>query len=71
MAVMSDDERVVGKVMRRLIPFCILCYLLNYVDRVNISIAKLKMVGAGGVAGFDEKVFGNGAAIFFVGYFLF
>ncbi|HVX84653.1 MAG TPA: MFS transporter [Phycisphaerae bacterium] len=76
MAGMMDaaDERVVGRVMRRLIPFCIACYLLNYLDRVNISIAKLNMqapVAAGGVPGFTEAVFGNGAAIFFLGYFLF
>ena len=39
-----DDHVLIRKVMRRLIPFCILCYLLNYIDRVNISVAKLKMV---------------------------
>jgi MFS family permease len=68
------DEQVIRKVMRRLIPFCILCYLLNYLDRVNISIAKLKMIPAAasaGVPGFTDTVYGNGAAIFFIGYFLF
>jgi MFS transporter, ACS family, tartrate transporter len=65
---------VVDKVLRRLIPFCILCYLLNYIDRVNISIAKLKMVEsvpATGIPGFTDTVFARGAAIFFLGYFLF
>ena len=35
----AGDKAVIRKVMRRLIPFCILCYLLNYIDRTNISVA--------------------------------
>jgi ACS family tartrate transporter-like MFS transporter len=73
-----DEQAVVRKVLWRLIPFCVVCYLLNYIDRVNISIAKLKMVedlnaGSGGTAirGFTEDVFAIGAGIFFLGYFLF
>jgi len=66
------DEAVIRKVMRRLIPFCILCYLLNYIDRVNISVAKLKMMSpVNGVPGFTDDVYVTGAAIFFVGYFVF
>ena len=51
----AADHAVIGKVLRRIIPFCILCYLLNYIDRVNISIAKLSMIGSAGkpgIAGF-------------------
>ena len=73
-----DEQAVVRKVLWRLIPFCVICYLLNYIDRVNISIAKLKVVedlaaGAGGVGirGFTEDAFAIGAGIFFLGYFLF
>lgn len=72
---MNDEQAVVRKVLWRLIPFGILCYLLNYIDRVNISVAKLKMVhnpetGAG-LPWCTESVISTGLAIFFVGYFLF
>jgi MFS family permease len=68
---MADDaaHAVIRKVLWRLIPFCILCFLLNYIDRVNISIAKLKMVEA--IPGFTNGVYATGAAIFFLGYFIF
>lgn len=37
------EKRVIGKVMRRLIPFLILCYFVAYLDRVNVGFAKLHM----------------------------
>jgi MFS transporter, ACS family, tartrate transporter len=41
---MEDVERrAIGKVMRRLIPFLVLCYFVAYLDRVNVSFAKLHM----------------------------
>ncbi|HVT80002.1 MAG TPA: MFS transporter [Phycisphaerae bacterium] len=72
---MADEQAVVHKVLRRLIPFGVLCYLMNYVDRVNISVAKLKMVHDArahtGLEWFTEDVYSIGAGIFFLGYFLF
>ena len=66
---MEDIERrVIRKVMRRLIPFLILCYFVAYLDRVNVSFAKLHMDQA---LGFSEAAFGLGAGLFFVAYFLF
>ena len=66
---MEDVERrVIGKVMRRLIPFLILCYFVAYLDRVNVSFAKLHMNQA---LGFSEAAFGLGAGLFFIAYFLF
>src|ERR1700742_5013054 len=66
---MEDVERrVIGKVMRRLIPFLILCYFVAYLDRVNIGFAKLQM---NEVLGLSEAAFGFGAGLFFIGYFLF
>jgi ACS family tartrate transporter-like MFS transporter len=62
------EQRVVGKVMRRLIPFLILCYFVAYLDRVNVSFAKLHMNQA---LGFSEAAFGLGAGLFFIAYFLF
>ena len=66
---MEDVERrAIGKVMRRLIPFLILCYFVAYLDRVNVSFAKLQMNEA---LGFSEAAFGLGAGLFFIAYFLF
>src|ERR1700739_117759 len=62
------EQRVIGKVMRRLIPFLILCYFVAYLDRVNVGFAKLHMNQA---LGLSEAAFGLGAGLFFVGYFLF
>ncbi|HEX8096927.1 MAG TPA: MFS transporter [Pyrinomonadaceae bacterium] len=56
------------KVTRRLIPFLFLLYIVAYLDRVNVGFAQLQMKGA---LGFDEVVYGFGAGVFFVGYFLF
>jgi D-galactonate transporter len=56
------------KVSWRLIPFLGLCYLVAYLDRVNVGFAKLQMSGD---LHFSETVYGLGAGIFFIGYFLF
>ena len=66
-------ERVLrSKVTRRLIPLLFFCYIIAYVDRINVSFAKLQLREALGV---DEAVFGSvfgfGAGLFFIGYFLF
>src|SRR4051812_50064395 len=62
------EKRVIGKVMRRLIPFLILCYFVAYLDRVNVSFAKLHMNQA---LGFSDAAFGLGAGLFFIEHFLF
>jgi D-galactonate transporter len=49
----------------RLIPFIFICYLFNYLDRVNVGFAKLEMLDA---LKLSETVYGLGAGIFFVGY---
>ncbi|MEO8481455.1 MAG: MFS transporter [Acidobacteriota bacterium] len=56
------------KVTGRLLPILILCYLVAYLDRVNIGFARLQMMDD---LGFSETVYGFGAGIFFIGYFLF
>ena len=62
-------ERIVlGKVARRLIPFIALLYAVNILDRNNIGVASLAMKPD---LGFSDKVYGFGAGIFFLGYFLF
>ncbi|NTU98116.1 MAG: MFS transporter [Chlorobiaceae bacterium] len=57
-----------GKAARRLVPFLFLCYILAYLDRVNVGFAKLQMCSD---LGFSETVYGTGAGIFFIGYLLF
>src|SRR5258708_19670630 len=61
-------DRAVRKAFWRLLPLCFLCYVIAYVDRANVSFAALTM--GKDLAGFDKKVFGFGAGIFFWGYFL-
>lgn len=56
------------KVGWRLLPFLLLCYVVSYLDRVNVGFAKLQMLQD---LQFSETVYGLGAGIFFVGYFLF
>ena len=56
------------KVGWRLIPFLLLCYIVSYLDRVNVGFAKLEMLQD---LGLSDTVYGLGAGIFFIGYFLF
>ena len=60
-------ERTRRHIARRLAPFLFVLYVLNYLDRVNLGYAALEMTGD---LGFSNAVFGFGAGIFFVGYFL-
>lgn len=64
----TSEDSVYRKVTRRLIPFLILCYFFAYLDRVNVGFAKLHMQDA---LNFSDTVYGLGAGIFFIGYFLF
>lgn len=56
------------KVTLRLIPLLFLAYVASYLDRVNVGFAKLQMMSD---LGFSDTVYGLGAGIFFIGYFLF
>jgi MFS family permease len=62
------DARVYRKVAWRLLPLLMLCYLVAYLDRVNVGFAKLQMLGD---LKFSETVYGFGAGMFFIGYFFF
>jgi D-galactonate transporter len=57
-----------ARVTRRLIPLLFACYVAAYLDRVNVGFAKLQMLSD---LRFSETVYGLGAGIFFIGYFLF
>lgn len=60
-------EGAYRKAILRLIPFIFVCYIFNYLDRVNVGFAKLQMLDA---LKLSETVYGLGAGIFFVGYVL-
>ncbi len=59
---------VYRKITLRLVPFLFLCYVLNYIDRVNISFASLQFRQDLGIS---AASYGFGVGIFFVGYILF
>jgi len=63
-----EDQRIVHKASKRIIPFLILLYFFAYLDRVNISFASLQMNAD---LGFSSTVYGFGASMFFVAYFFF
>ena len=56
------------KITWRLMPYLFLCYILAYVDRVNVGFAKLQMQQE---LRMSDSVYGIGAGIFFIGYFFF
>jgi D-galactonate transporter len=64
----SAADAVYRKVAMRLIPLLFLCYIAAYLDRVNVAFAKLQMQQALQIS---DSVYGLGAGIFFLGYFIF
>jgi ACS family phthalate transporter-like MFS transporter len=67
--VLGDPGReVYRKINWRLLPLLFVCYVLNYIDRVNVSFAHLQFKQD---LGFSDAAYGFGVGIFFVGYILF
>ncbi|RFB88505.1 MFS transporter [Rhizobium leguminosarum bv. trifolii] len=64
----TAEDRAYAKVFWRIVPFLMLCYVVAYLDRVNVGFAKLQMSSE---LGLSEAAYGIGAGIFFIGYFLF
>lgn len=62
------EAMVCGKVIRRLVPLIMMLFFVNTLDRVNIAFAALQMNES---LGFTPAIYGLGAGIFFIGYFLF
>lgn len=62
------NDAVYRKVAWRLVPFLFLCYVVAYLDRVNVGFAKLQLQDE---LWFSDTVYGLGAGIFFLGYILF
>jgi MFS transporter, ACS family, tartrate transporter len=65
---MISEQALLSKLTRRLIPFMFLLYIVSYLDRINVGFAALRLNEA---LKFDPAVFGLGAGIFFIGYFVF
>ncbi|MFJ4398038.1 MFS transporter [Pseudomonas sp. NPDC089396] len=62
------EDRTYRKVILRILPVLLLCYMAAYLDRVNIGFAKLSMLED---LQFSNTVYALGASVFFWGYFLF
>ena len=57
-----------SKIDRRLIPILLIAYMIAFLDRINVGWAQLQMKQT---LPFDDAVYGLGAGMFFIGYFLF
>ncbi len=69
LAASQDFENATfHKVALRVIPFLFLAYIVAFLDRVNVGFAKLQMAGD---LQYSDAVYGFGAGIFFIGYFIF
>ena len=64
----SPAVDVLPRVRRRLIPFIFLCYVVAYLDRLNLGFAASAMQAD---LHLGDQVYGTGAGLFFLGYFLF
>jgi MFS family permease len=62
------ERATMRKVVIRLVPFLMLCYFFNLLDRSNIGVASLQMRPQ---LGLSAAAYGLGGSLFFVGYFLF
>lgn len=67
-AASPSDDATFRRIGWRLLPLLFLCYVVAFLDRVNVGFAKLQMAAE---LGWSDAVYGFGAGIFFVGYFVF
>ena len=63
----DEEQRIIGMLVRKLIPFLALIYVVAYIDRSVVGFAKLHMNAATGIS---DAAYGLGAGLFFIGYFL-
>jgi MFS transporter, ACS family, tartrate transporter len=61
-------RRVIGRVQRRLIPFAFICYVVAYIDRVNIGFAATELQRD---LRLSQTEYGFGAGLFFLAYCIF
>ncbi len=61
------DNALYAKVSWRLLPLLLICYMVAYLDRINIGYAQIQMKQT---LDFGDAAYGFGAGLFFIGYFL-
>jgi ACS family tartrate transporter-like MFS transporter len=61
------EQDTMRTVTRRIVPFIFVCYVVSYLDRINVGFAGLQMNRD---LGLTPTQFGWGAGLFFIGYFL-
>ena len=64
----TEDEALFSKISWRLLPLLIVCYIIAFLDRVNIGFAQLQMRET---LAFSDAAYAFGAGVFFLGYFMF
>jgi D-galactonate transporter len=64
----AQADAVYGRIVWRILPLLVFCYILNYLDRINIGIAQLQFKTD---LGFTDAAYGFGAGLLFVGYVVF
>jgi MFS family permease len=68
----AQERALLRKINWRLLPLLFFCYIIAYIDRINVGFAKLHLQDALGVdAAVFSGIYGFGAGLFFIGYFLF
>ena len=65
--VSALEEQTIKRISKRIIPFLIILFVMAFLDRTNIGFAALHMNDAIGIT---QTIFGLGAGIFFLGYFI-
>ncbi|WP_066340013.1 MFS transporter [Azohydromonas lata] len=68
LAAPGELDGIYRKILKRLIPFLMVLWVLAWIDRVNIGFVKLTMLDD---LKWSEAIYGLGAGIFFLGYFFF
>lgn len=66
--MLEVESQTMRKVTRRFLPLLIICFVISFLDRVNVGFAALTMSAD---LKFSSTVFGLGAGLFFIGYFFF
>jgi hypothetical protein len=64
----AQRDALYRKLTWHIIPFLFLAFIVAYIDRVNVSFAKLEMLAD---LSMSETIYGLGAGMFFIGYFIF
>ena len=66
------QNATLATVIWRLLPLLFFCYVIAYIDRINVGFAKLQLREVLGVSEAKfSSAYGLGAGLFFIGYFIF